>query len=183
MFWEWKKKNSQLQIQIILQLFDESVGKKSKWFISLLRPDLFWEPVDQSWSWQWRGTHRWPTFIIIILIEIIRYHLPHLVPSSSSWNSSQWAGSSFLDRIVRGLYFWNIILATVSDNSGPIDQWAHHPYHRQDHNHHYQYHHLHLHLKIGNKYLQQPKIRSGRGGGEEDGWLSGKWGPGIFIQT
>ena len=35
----------------------------------------------------------------------------------SSWNSSQWAGSNFLDRIVRGLYFLNIILATVSDNS------------------------------------------------------------------
>ena len=24
----------------------------------------------------------------------------------SSWSSSQWAGSSLLDRIVRGLYFW-----------------------------------------------------------------------------
>ena len=41
-----------------------------------------------------------------------------ITSNKSSWNSSQSAGSSFLDRIVRGLYFWNIfILATVSDNS------------------------------------------------------------------
>ena len=41
-----------------------------------------------------------------------------LLPDNSHLETpADGAGSNFLDRIVRGLYFWNIILATVSDNS------------------------------------------------------------------
>ena len=31
----------------------------------------------------------------------------------SSWNSSQRAGRNYVDRNIRGLYFWNLILATA----------------------------------------------------------------------
>ena len=85
----------------------------NSYWLMLIDADWCWLMlIDADWCWLMLIDADWCQLMLIDAIWCSNKVQPGFC--LSFWNSSQWTGSDFLDRIVKGLYFWNIILATLS---------------------------------------------------------------------